>query len=257
MTDPKPRLRMFAGPNGSGKSTIKDVIPPEWLGVYINPDEIEKSIRRDGHLVLSDYSVTTQADELFRFLRASTLLSKAGLLDAVDGLRLLPVGAAQHVVFGSVPVNSYWASVLADFIRHRLLAAGVSFTFETVMSSPDKVAFLCKARAQGFRTYLYYVATEDPAINVERVRQRVANGGHAVSEDKIRSRYSASLGLLLGAVECADRAYLFDNSSQGRIWVAEATGGVELEMKSELMPNWFKTALWDRFDGVEVDASVA
>jgi predicted ABC-type ATPase len=39
---------MFAGPNGSGKSTIKNaveaVIGPESLGVYINPDEIEKEI---------------------------------------------------------------------------------------------------------------------------------------------------------------------------------------------------------------------
>jgi pantothenate kinase-related protein Tda10 len=37
-----PRLRMFAGPNGSGKSTFKSIIQPELLGVYINPDEIEK-----------------------------------------------------------------------------------------------------------------------------------------------------------------------------------------------------------------------
>lgn len=33
MSAPVPRLRMFAGPNGSGKSTIKDILPPEWLGV--------------------------------------------------------------------------------------------------------------------------------------------------------------------------------------------------------------------------------
>ena len=37
-----PRLRIFAGPNGSGKSTIKEVISKELLGIYINPDEIEK-----------------------------------------------------------------------------------------------------------------------------------------------------------------------------------------------------------------------
>lgn len=40
-----PRLRVFAGPNGSGKSTIKEMLQQEWLGVYINADEIEKSIR--------------------------------------------------------------------------------------------------------------------------------------------------------------------------------------------------------------------
>lgn len=37
-----PRLRMFAGPNGSGKSTLKEVIRAEMLGIYINPDEIER-----------------------------------------------------------------------------------------------------------------------------------------------------------------------------------------------------------------------
>lgn len=35
---------MFAGPNGSGKSTIKSVVPPELLGVYVNPDEMQKDI---------------------------------------------------------------------------------------------------------------------------------------------------------------------------------------------------------------------
>lgn len=251
MNTPVARLRMFAGPNGSGKSTLKDVLPLEWLGIYINPDEIEKTIRRDGLLSMAAFSVAATSESLFAFLQGSTLLAKVGLLDQVAHLQL----DAGTVVFGSVPVDSYWASVMADFIRHQLLASGTSFTFETVMSSPDKVAFLCKARDHGFRTYLYYVATEDPKINIDRVSQRVASGGHAVAEDKIVSRYAASLGLLLPAVECADRAYLFDNSAQERVWIAEATNGVELEMRTEQMPNWFKTALWDHFE--EIDAPPA
>jgi predicted ABC-type ATPase len=40
------RIRMFAGPNGSGKSTFKSIIRPEFLGIFINPDEIEKVILR-------------------------------------------------------------------------------------------------------------------------------------------------------------------------------------------------------------------
>ena len=44
MNQKTPRLRIFAGPNGSGKSTIKEVISEELLGIYINPDEIEKHI---------------------------------------------------------------------------------------------------------------------------------------------------------------------------------------------------------------------
>lgn len=46
------------------------------------------------------------------------------------------------------------------------------------------------------RSYLYYVATEYVEINIERVKIRVVNGGHPVPEDKIRKRYTGSLGSL-------------------------------------------------------------
>lgn len=74
-----PHLRMFAGPNGSGKSTIKDILPQQWLGIYVNADEIEKTIRADGYLSLAEFAVETTAQELQAFLQASTLLEKAGL----------------------------------------------------------------------------------------------------------------------------------------------------------------------------------
>jgi predicted ABC-type ATPase len=244
MTALAPRLRMFAGPNGSGKSTIKDMLPAEWLGVYVNADEIEKSIRATGWLNLSDFQVTAKAVALRDFLAASALLSKAGLLVQAQQLTLVD-GLVQ---FGDVEVNSYFASVLADFIRHQLLAEKASFTFETVMSSPDKVDFLHKAQRAGYRTYLYFVATEDPDINVARVQARVEMGGHPVAEDKIRSRYVRTLELLPEAVAYADRAYIFDNSGGARVWIAEVTSGTEIEIKTDSMPAWFKTALWDKFE---------
>ena len=247
MTAPAPRLRMFAGPNGSGKSTIKDMLPSQWLGVYVNADEMEKAIRSDGYLDLSSFEVMADAAELQTFFQASTLLAKAGLLPQAQQLTVVD----GKVGFGAVAVNSYWASVLADFIRHKLLVAQVSFTFETVMSSPDKVEFLRKAQQAGYRTYLYFVATEDAEINVARVQYRVETGGHPVAEDKIRSRYVRSLELLAQAVAYADRAYIFDNSGSERVWIAEVTDGVEIEMKTDEMPAWFKTALWDKFEPEE------
>jgi predicted ABC-type ATPase len=243
MSDPVPRLRMFAGPNGSGKSTIKDNLPPAWLGVYINADDIEKLIRANGFLSLSQFEIKASATELADFFSQSTFLHSQGLSDAARHITL----DGDRVLFNDVTVNSYYASVLADFIRHKLLSSKASFTFETVMSSRDKVDFMCKARAAGFRTYLYFVATEDPEINVSRVNYRVQMGGHAVSKDKIITRYGRSLDLLNEAVACSDRAYVFDNSGDERVWVAEVTDGNELEMKTDSMPYWFKAALWDKF----------
>ncbi|MFZ3126227.1 MAG: hypothetical protein WA129_14225, partial [Acidovorax sp.] len=80
------------------------------------------------------------------------------------------------------------------------------------------------------------------------VQYRVETGGHPVAEDKIRSRYVRSLELLPQAVSYANRAYIFDNSGAEPVWVAEVTDGIEIEMKTDEMPAWFKTALWDKFE---------
>lgn len=104
-----------------------------------------------------------------------------------------------------------------------------------------------QAQNAGYRTYLYYVATEDPAINIARVRYRVTQGGHDVPTDKIVSRYYRSLDLLHDAIHSSHRAFLFDNSLHHHTWVAEITDGKVLEMKTSHMPAWFKGAVWDKF----------
>lgn len=143
-------------------------------------------------------------------------------------------------------MNSYHASVLADFLRRKALESSKSFTFETVMSARDKVELLRDAQSRGFRTYLYYIATEDPAINVRRVKNRVAGGGHDVPEDKIVARYYRSLALLPEAIRHTHRAFFFDTSQTESWYFAEAANGTAIELKSDAMPNWFQP-IWDQF----------
>lgn len=239
-----PRLRMFAGPNGSGKSTFKTMIRRELLGVYINPDEIEKDICDRGFLDLAAYQVLTTKQEILDFFNQSSLLEKADCLDEAQSLKFND----DKLSFHDVMPNSYFASVAADFIRHKLIECSKSFTFETVMSFPDKIELLRKAQSRGYRTYLYFVATENPEINISRVRYRVSRGGHSVPEDKITTRYHRSLDLLMEAVQSTHRAYIFDNSAHEHVWLAEITNGNSLEMKTDQMPVWFKKFLWDKFN---------
>lgn len=244
MTQEILRLRMFAGPNGSGKSTFKSIIRPELLGVYINPDEIEKEIRNYDFIDLDSYRVQSTEKEVLDFFINSPLLKTVDLLDDADSLCF----SDGKLSFFNVEVNAYFASVAADFIRHKLIEHSKSFTYETVMSFKDKVEFLQKAQLRGYRTYLYYVATEDPVINISRVQYRVKMGGHSVPEDKIVSRYQRSLDLLIEAIPFTNRAYLFDNSTHEHIWLAEITNGHCLEMKTDQVPAWFKKALGSKFN---------
>ena len=241
------RLRMFAGPNGSGKSTLKTVLPRELLGVYLNPDEIESQIRQRGFLAVEEFEVVPDADmdgRMLAFFHQSTFLKSAGL--SAEAAKLFV--AKGRVDFSQVTVNSYFASVAADFLRQQLLKQQTSFTLETVMSSPDKVKLLEQAQQLGYRTYLYFIATDDPAINVSRVQNRVKLGGHPVPEDKIASRYHRSLNLLMSAIHHSNRAYIFDNSghNQERTWLAEITDGRILEFKGDRVPAWFNKAVLEK-----------
>lgn len=234
-----PRLRMFAGPSGSGKSTLKSELQDDWLGVYVNADDIEKALNENGNAIdLGACGLAPTQAELVEFFANSALLLKEGLAGCTDALDLVD----RQVRFGSTVVNSYHAAVLADFIRRSLVAEGPSLSFETVMSSADKVAFFCHARQQGYRTYLYFVATDDPMINVGRVASRVAQGGHPVAPAKIEQRCHRSLALLKDAVVCADRAYIFDNSGAAIEYLAEVTDGRDMELKVDELPAWFATA---------------
>jgi predicted ABC-type ATPase len=241
----QPRIRMFAGPNGSGKSTMKSVLQPKFLGFYVNADDIEKEIKESERLDLRKYEIKCSKSELIEFYKQSTLLKKA---EIADEIMFVSFDESKYCIsFHNVNVNSYWAAVTADFIRYQLLKKRQSFTFETVMSSPDKVHFLAKAKQLGYKTYLYYVATEDSSINIRRVQQRVYEGGHNVPQDKIVSRYAKSLDLLLEAIKCTDRAYLFDNSGENQIWIAEITNGKEIELKIDNnIPTWFQKYIIDK-----------
>lgn len=98
--------------------------------------------------------------------------------------------------------------------RHRdALASGASFAFETVMSTPGRVALIDEARVRGYQVELAFVATRDPHINIARVAARVAQNGHDVDPQKIIERYHRTLALLPSALDLSDFAYVFDNSS--------------------------------------------
>lgn len=136
------------------------------------------------------------------------------------------------------------AQRIADERRARFLSEGRSFSFETVLSHPSKIAFMWEAWAAGYFIILYYVGIADPLVNVARVADRVAKGGHPVPEDKIRARYERSMSLLAEAARVADRTYVFDNSGCGgeRRLCAETERG-RLRALAPDPPDWVRKFL--------------
>jgi predicted ABC-type ATPase len=227
------RLRVIAGPNGSGKSTWLDKIKSKVeLGIYVNADEIEKTIKEKGVLNLENYKIKTSNKEFIDFINnegfSALKLSNQSKFIQKNTLKISDI-------------DSYIASDIAAFIREKLLLMDISFSFETVMSHPEKLKFIEKAKDKGYRIYLYFVGTEHPSININRVQIRVSANGHYVEKSKITARYYRTMEMLHKAIKLTNRAYLLDNTNSVGILFAEITEGktVDLLCNAENIPQWF------------------
>lgn len=73
---------------------------------------------------------------------------------------------------------------------HHLADRRDDFAFETTLAGRKDIRFIKnELRQQGYSTRLFFVWLRSPELAIERVKQRVAEGGHSISEDVIRRRY--------------------------------------------------------------------
>ena len=232
------RLRVFAGPNGSGKSTLFEEFRKNYdPGYFINADELEKKLATSGLIDLSEIGIKTSQKDLEEFTRtkgAKSMIAKSSQEGHIINIEI----KENFIVDISRDTHSYEASFSAAFIRWLLYKNNKSFSFETVMSHPSKIDEIKKAKQLGYKTYLYFVCTEDPQINVKRVANRENKGGHKVAVSKIKSRYIPSLKNLYAMVQVCDRAFFFDNSSKQLRLIAETFNGI-LKVKVSSVPAWF------------------
>lgn len=121
------------------------------------------------------------------------------------------------------------------------LSRGESFAVETTLASRAMLATMTKAQEEGFYVRLVYVCLNEPERHIRRVRERVARGGHAVSEDDVRRRYGRSLRNLPAALRIADEARVYDNSSANPQRVFETRRGI-VTWRGSVLPQWAKTA---------------
>lgn len=242
------RIRLFAGPNGSGKTSLYYRISKTYnSGIFINADEIEKTLQTKGLIDLSEFDLKINQKDLDLFFSLSdsqSLLAKAKQENYIIDITI----AENFIVNKPKETNSYEAAFTASFIRYLLLKEQKSFSYETVMSDSSKLRELEKAHKMGFKTYLYFVCTDDYHKNIDRVQLRVAKGGHNVDTAKIQKRYFKTLENLYDAIKIVDRAFLFDNSGKKMDLLAEIYQGQALKFHTSNLPLWFEEYVYKKFD---------
>ncbi|MBQ3288330.1 MAG: hypothetical protein IJH50_02835 [Kiritimatiellae bacterium] len=233
------RFRMVAGPNGSGKTTLVGWLTRDYaVNFYtvLNADDVFAQVKRTRALFLP---FPVDSASLAAYVESSQY-------DECEKMRFR---SGEIVVEGDCArfnaddaVNSYSVALLVNFLQDEFISRGISFSQETVFSHSSKVAALAKAYDVGFRNYLYYVATDDAAINADRVMCRYAQGGHDVPPEKIAARYVRSLANIAPALQYLSRAFFFDNSNAEMRYLAsyDADAGFALHVPPAELPLWFR-----------------
>lgn len=184
----RPFVLAVLGPNGSGKSSIEH------------------------ELGIGDRSLVERVRHGRAFIDEET--GKLGILmvnpDAIAANLL-----AKNPGLGVDEANRA-AQKEAERLRNELAARRADFAFETVGSHPSKVEFLKKLKLEGYNVAVLAVSTESPDINVRRVAQRVALGGHDVPEEKIVARYERTSNLLIAYYQVSDLFVAYDNSRDAK-----------------------------------------
>ena len=121
--------------------------------------------------------------------------------------------------------------------RRAALGAGRTHLVETTLAGSGVLRHMEAARRADYRVVLHYVSVATPDQALDRIRNRVALGGHDVPEADARRRFVRSHANLPVAIARADEAMLYDNTDpdrphrevailkDGAWWVAGAVPG--------------------------------
>jgi predicted ABC-type ATPase len=96
----------------------------------------------------------------------------------------------------------------------RALREGGIFAFETTLGAHTITDMLIAGARAGARIHVWYAGLESPELHLQRVRSRVAAGGHDIPEQKIRERYTSSRANLVRLLPHLASLSLYDNSEE-------------------------------------------
>jgi len=102
-----------------------------------------------------------------------------------------------------------------------------------------------EAKTKGYEVNLVVVLTHDPEINVERVKSRVAAGGHDVPVEKVVTRYHRFMeNFLTEAIRVADQARVYNNSFERPVLILLKSMDRNIEIHPQDYPSkWDLVAL--------------
>jgi predicted ABC-type ATPase len=122
-------------------------------------------------------------------------------------------------------------------LTREYIESGTSFSIETTLAGRTWLAFLQTASEQHFFVRLIYICLDSPERCIQRVRERVTQGGHDVPDQDVRRRYSRSLSNIPIALRFVDQGIVYENSESTPQKMLEVRAGL-ITWRGRHEPAW-------------------
>ena len=132
---------------------------------------------------------------------------------------------ADEIAKGLSPFNPKSTAIEAGRLMllriEELLKKEKTFSIETTLASKSYINLVRRAHLKGYQVRLIFFWLNSPELAILRVAQRVNEGGHDVSSQTIKRRYTAGITNLFNLyLNEVDYWAIFDNSSNPRQKIA-------------------------------------
>ncbi len=165
-----------------------------------------------------------------------------------------PDEATKQILMRNPAITLEQANSAAWHEGKRLLERAINeranFAFETTLGGHTIVALLENALLTGLEVRIWYVGLSTPELHIDRVRARVAKGGHDIPEEKIRERYHQSRLNLVHLLPKLTELLVYDNSADADpltgvtpkpiLIVHLLRGNIQSSCHPTVVPNWAK-----------------
>jgi len=97
-----------------------------------------------------------------------------------------------------------------------------NFAFETTLASKTFIPFLRNAKEVGYKIAIAYFWLESSELAINRIKERVLDGGHDIEEYIVKRRYKRSVHNFRNIyIKLAYEWMIFDNSNDYPVLIAE------------------------------------
>lgn len=135
-------------------------------------------------------------------------------------------------------ISNIEAGKKAVLLIKEFIEQGVNFSQETTLSGKSVAKTASLVQDRGYKVVMYYIGLNSSQESLNRIDNRVKNGGHNISQSDVMRRFQSRFNDIARVLPFCDEVTFFDNGN-GFVRVAEYTKEKGIKLAISKIPLWF------------------